>query len=86
MKEIPVAQILHPLGNVHHELHQCLHGNVLGDKARRKIITIFLQGNLHVIAVWWKTAFLSLKCVAMRHGHKLHFCITNSTNKVLKEE
>lgn len=84
MEEIPVAQILHPLGNVHHELHQSLHGNVLGDEARR--LLLFLQGNLQVISIWGKTGLLSLKCVAMRHGNKLHFCITNSTNKVLREE
>ena len=29
MKEIPVAQILHPLSDVHHELQQCLQGDVL---------------------------------------------------------
>lgn len=39
MKEVPVAQILHPLGNVQHELDQRLHGDVLqGTEHEEEII------------------------------------------------
>lgn len=87
MEEIPVAQILHPLGNVHHELHQCLHGNVLGTKQEERLLLLFFftrksASYLHL----GENSIFSLKCVAMRHGNKLQFFITNSTKKVLKEE
>lgn len=43
MKEIPVAQILHPLGYVQHELHQRLHGDVLEGRGEQEE-TMFLKG------------------------------------------
>ena len=45
MKKVPVAQILHSLGNVHHELQQCLQRNMLGGERHKETDYYYFSGH-----------------------------------------